>query len=163
MGRLEGPSPMSALGHKRTFAVQNGMSALPPKADMCGATRDVRFVPIADIPAGATQRLSCPGSCARWRAFTPCSKSVPKWSRIPLLNHPTVTRGPRCRYLFSHKAGTDTRQHVMANHVAATQEPDEAAHFSCKVRSSWLTSDNELCPTCCQAKQASQTLSGKVM
>ena len=30
---------MSALGHKRTFAVQNGMSALPPKADMCSATR----------------------------------------------------------------------------------------------------------------------------
>ena len=25
------------------------MSALPPKADMCGATRDVRFVPIVDI------------------------------------------------------------------------------------------------------------------
>ena len=25
------------------------MSALPLKADMCGATRDVRFVPIADI------------------------------------------------------------------------------------------------------------------
>ena len=25
------------------------MSALPPKADMCGATRHVRFVPIADI------------------------------------------------------------------------------------------------------------------
>ena len=40
---------MSALGHKRTFAVQNGMSALHPKADMCGATRHVRFVPIADI------------------------------------------------------------------------------------------------------------------
>ena len=40
---------MPALGHKRTFAVQNGMSALPPKADMCSATRDVRFVPIADI------------------------------------------------------------------------------------------------------------------
>jgi hypothetical protein len=27
------------------------MSALPPKADMCGATRDVRFGPIADIEA----------------------------------------------------------------------------------------------------------------
>ena len=40
---------MSALGHKQTFAVQNGMSALPPKADMCSATTDVRFVPIADI------------------------------------------------------------------------------------------------------------------
>ena len=26
------------------------MSALPPKADMCGALGDVRFVPIADIP-----------------------------------------------------------------------------------------------------------------
>ncbi|MGB6585332.1 MAG: hypothetical protein WBE93_05155, partial [Pseudolabrys sp.] len=41
--------PMSALGQKRKFAVQNGMSALPPKADMCGAKRDVRLVPIADI------------------------------------------------------------------------------------------------------------------
>ena len=40
---------MSALGQKRTCAVQKGMSALPPKADMCGATRDVRFVPIADV------------------------------------------------------------------------------------------------------------------
>ena len=40
---------MSALGQKRTFAAQKVMSALPPKADMCGATRHVRFVPIADI------------------------------------------------------------------------------------------------------------------
>ena len=31
------PPPMSALGHKRTFALQNGMSALPPKADMGSA------------------------------------------------------------------------------------------------------------------------------
>ena len=30
---------MSALGHKRTFAVQKGMSALPPKADICGRGR----------------------------------------------------------------------------------------------------------------------------
>ena len=41
---------MSALGQKRTCAVQNVMSALPPKADVCSATRDVRFVPIADMP-----------------------------------------------------------------------------------------------------------------
>ncbi len=40
---------MVALGHKRTFAVQRLMSALPPKADMCSATRDVRYGPIADI------------------------------------------------------------------------------------------------------------------
>ena len=31
--------------------MQKGMSALPPKADMCGALGDVRFVPIADIYA----------------------------------------------------------------------------------------------------------------
>ena len=58
---------MSALGHKQTFRSARGnvrftpnsdresghqqrvMSALPPKADMCGAARDVRFGPIADI------------------------------------------------------------------------------------------------------------------
>jgi hypothetical protein len=40
---------MSALGHKQTCAPQNVMSALPPKADMCGATKDVRFGPKADI------------------------------------------------------------------------------------------------------------------
>jgi len=40
--------PMSALGHKQTFALQKVMSALPPKADMCGATMDVRFGPKAD-------------------------------------------------------------------------------------------------------------------
>ena len=40
---------MSALGQKQTYAVQNGMSALPPKADMCGATSDVRFGPVADM------------------------------------------------------------------------------------------------------------------
>jgi hypothetical protein len=47
----------SAKGHVR-FAPnsdresgfpQTVMSALRPKADMCGATRDVRFGPIADI------------------------------------------------------------------------------------------------------------------
>ena len=41
---------MSALGKKRTFAVQKSMSALHPKADICSALADVRFVPIADIP-----------------------------------------------------------------------------------------------------------------
>jgi hypothetical protein len=48
--------PMSGLGQKQTFAVQNGMSALPPIADMCGATRDVRFVPKADIRPFETVR-----------------------------------------------------------------------------------------------------------
>jgi hypothetical protein len=42
---------MSALGQKQTFREARGMSALPPKADMCGATRDVRFGPEADTAA----------------------------------------------------------------------------------------------------------------
>ena len=33
---------MSALGQKQTFAAQKAMSALPPKADMCGAQGHVR-------------------------------------------------------------------------------------------------------------------------
>ena len=40
---------MSALGQKQTFAAQDDVSALPPKADMCGALAHVRFVPKADI------------------------------------------------------------------------------------------------------------------
>ena len=54
-----GPSsrqPMSALGQKQTCALQNVMSALPPKADMCGATRDVRFGPKADIAPTSDER-----------------------------------------------------------------------------------------------------------
>jgi hypothetical protein len=34
---------VSALGQKATCAPQKVMSALPPKADMCGATSDVCF------------------------------------------------------------------------------------------------------------------------
>jgi hypothetical protein len=44
-----GPTGRSSAGQKQTFAVHQPMSALPPKADMCGATRDVRFGPKADI------------------------------------------------------------------------------------------------------------------
>jgi len=44
-----GGRPMSALGQKQTYAVQKCMSALPPKADMCDATRHVCFGPKADI------------------------------------------------------------------------------------------------------------------
>jgi len=49
---------MSALGQKQTFAPQKGMSALPPKVDMCSAARDVRFGPKADIPRKSGRRLA---------------------------------------------------------------------------------------------------------
>ena len=40
---------MSALGQKRTYAAQTGMSALPLKADMCIAQAHVCFGPKADM------------------------------------------------------------------------------------------------------------------
>ena len=48
---------MSALGQKRTPALQKGMSGLPPKADMWGATSEVGQGPIAmmDLPRRETQ------------------------------------------------------------------------------------------------------------
>jgi hypothetical protein len=67
---------MSALGQKQTYAVHNGMSALPPiataksgppqnamsalppKADMCGATAYVCFGPKADIDNQVDQLVS---------------------------------------------------------------------------------------------------------
>ena len=56
---------MSALGHKRTCAVQEGMSALHPIADMCAATRDVRFVPIATYCAAVNSGVHSITSSAR--------------------------------------------------------------------------------------------------
>src|SRR5262245_5762527 len=76
---LSGHSPVSTpcllCPQKRTFPYAQAMSALPPKADMCDATRDVRFGPKADIQSrlfddpvgsgeqrrgyGETERLCC--------------------------------------------------------------------------------------------------------
>ena len=60
---------MSALGQKQTFAVQKRMSALPPIADMYGAKRDVRFVPIADI---GDQHRPFMLARALWSSGLPC-------------------------------------------------------------------------------------------
>ena len=38
------------MGHKRTCASEEAMTALPPKADICGANGNVRYGPIVDIP-----------------------------------------------------------------------------------------------------------------
>ena len=46
--RIASYEHMSALGHKQTFAVRKGMSALPPKADIPRGDQHVRFVPKAD-------------------------------------------------------------------------------------------------------------------
>ena len=48
---------MTALGQKQTCAAQKVMSALPPRADICGALGHVRFVPKAD-PCTAANSIS---------------------------------------------------------------------------------------------------------
>jgi hypothetical protein len=53
---------MSALGHKRKCAAHSLMSALPPKADVCGASADVCQGPKADI-----SRLPCSDTNERQR------------------------------------------------------------------------------------------------
>jgi hypothetical protein len=46
------------FGSKQTFRSAIVMSALPPIADMGGATRDVRFGPIADMTSGVGGTVS---------------------------------------------------------------------------------------------------------
>jgi hypothetical protein len=74
---------MSALGQKQTSASQKVMSALPPKADMCGATRDVRFGPIAGMAAPSIT------SSARNRnaseIFNPIALAALRFNRLMLL------------------------------------------------------------------------------
>ena len=48
---------MSALGQKQTFASQQVMSALPPKADICSAPPDVCFGPKADMLSSCEYKL----------------------------------------------------------------------------------------------------------
>src|SRR5262249_21258785 len=69
---IRGCDWMSAKGQKRTFVPQKVMSALPPKADMCGATRHVRFGPIADMAnhsITSSARASNDGGIVRSSAF----------------------------------------------------------------------------------------------
>ena len=56
---------MSALGYKRTYAAQQVMSALLPKANMCSAAVHVRFGPIADI-TDSFDHLVGAGKESRW-------------------------------------------------------------------------------------------------
>src|SRR5215470_69366 len=86
---------MSALGHKRTYAVQKGMSALPPKAtvkadsrttscllyqaDMCSALHHVCFGPKADpklISQPPAMMLNGPShDCSIEKRPGPCAKT----------------------------------------------------------------------------------------
>jgi hypothetical protein len=58
---------MSALGQKQTPALQKAMSALPPKADVCGANRHVCFGPKADIGAHSITSSAMASSATGYR------------------------------------------------------------------------------------------------
>jgi hypothetical protein len=65
-------SSMSALGQKRTLDCRPLMSALPPKADIGTQSKNVRFVPKADIPPFQSIVVGADGSCIAGRlSFTP--------------------------------------------------------------------------------------------
>jgi len=63
------------------------MSALPPKADMCGAARDVRFGPKADVAARQNAVNSYPFFVDQ-AGKTP---SVPIWSKVDSLKVPIAS------------------------------------------------------------------------
>ena len=68
------------------------MSALPPKADMCGATRDVRFVPIADMPSGNFDVLFAQWGMLGRQTTVPKSLPIPAVSAIA--NAPRMSLEP---------------------------------------------------------------------
>src|SRR5262245_43729745 len=61
---------MSALGQQATCAPQKVMSALAPKANMCGATTDVCYGPIADTTADPESSKSGNGDLQHLREMT---------------------------------------------------------------------------------------------
>jgi hypothetical protein len=68
------------FGSKQTFAVQNVISALPPKADMCSATRYVRFVPIRQLTRGPDwTKVQLRGSAALLIRLLAETKQLPQW------------------------------------------------------------------------------------
>src|SRR5215467_12847925 len=85
---------MSALGHKRTSRYVRAMSALPPKADIGTHSRDVRFVPKADIGRLAPSRKSLSGRMVELAqksigdiglAQSRATRPIPYWSPTRLI------------------------------------------------------------------------------
>jgi hypothetical protein len=66
------------------------MSALPPKADMCSATRDVRYGPIADMSVSAWGRLAQASRTANKRVQT----------ASPYRNFPNLKGTPLPRLIY---------------------------------------------------------------
>src|SRR6516225_9055990 len=83
--RTNSDPAMSALGHKRTLECILVMSALPPKADIRTQSRNVRFVPKADIvQCGEKHRYSQLTSVQPSAAFTRSRVSGSSRMRLPV-------------------------------------------------------------------------------
>ena len=80
---------MSALGQKQTYAVQNGMSALPPKADMCSAVVHVCFGPEADIAPFDVRLCSRLDHCRR-KAASKAALHREETERLAVVRHPRM-------------------------------------------------------------------------
>ena len=78
---------MSALGQKQTFAVQNGMSALHPIADMCGATRYVRYVPEPDMVKRKRPPIDATSKFLRAKLLRLRNKRLACWPNAGDLNN----------------------------------------------------------------------------
>src|SRR6187200_2499670 len=106
---------MSALGQKQTCAAQKVMSALPPKADICGATRDVRFVPEADsCTAAKLQSASAPAGhvvvlnlSSQLRAHAHRSISPNTMSSEPRIAETSASMWPRVRKSIAERRAND--------------------------------------------------------
>src|SRR5262249_1614207 len=91
---------VSALGKKQRCAAQEAMSALPPKADMCGATRDVRFGPKADLMCFSPRNSAAPRrlDCGDVDFFMPIIASNARFASSPPAAIASVrTRGVICQ------------------------------------------------------------------
>ena len=79
--RKRSMSALPPIATAKAKPPQTVMSALPPKADMCSASRDVRFVPIADI-SSPFNYLGGAGIADEW--WSMILQSLPSFTNVKL-------------------------------------------------------------------------------
>jgi hypothetical protein len=84
--------------------VQKVMSAIPPKADMCGALAHVRFVPIADI-----SQISAPMKIERPPRGCLSENSI------------TFTRTSAALLMLHHDLGAGRHARIKIDHIVVDQ------------------------------------------
>ena len=111
------------------------MSALPPKADMCGALGDVRFVPIADIGPSAPlgflpsliQELLTGSAGAFFEARMPSADKINfvKTDRLPVTERRKIARSSIGDIMVNRRtllgAAAASAALILLNRVASAQ------------------------------------------